>query len=99
MRVIFSLILALCMCTSLAQTSERIDSLEGVLNGEPPPVESAKVTILNKLCAAYRGNDQNKAIDYGKTALELATAISDYEGMAGSLNNIEIGRASCRGRV
>ncbi|HIA07147.1 MAG TPA: tetratricopeptide repeat protein, partial [Flavobacteriales bacterium] len=88
MRVIFSLILTLCMCTSLAQTSERIDSLEGVLNGEPPPVDTVKVTILNKLCAAYMGNDQDKAIDYGKAALELATAISDYEGMASSLNTL-----------
>jgi len=88
MRVIFSLILTLCVCASLAQNTERIDSLESVLNGDPPPVDSAKAKILNMLCLAYQGKDQDKAIDYGKAALKLATAISDYEGMASSMNNI-----------
>lgn len=70
---------------SRAQQSE-IDSLENVL--KTIPVDTARVSHLNRLVAVLRERDNIKAMEYAFRAKDLAEKLNDKRGLGLALENL-----------
>ncbi len=71
-----------------AQPTAVADSLQRELMRNPP--DSVKVRLLNALAWEYRGAQMLRALEYGKQALELASALNMKEDMINSYNFIGV---------
>ena len=71
-----------------AQSATITDSLQRALMQNPP--DSVKVRLLNALAWEYRGVQMLRALEYGKQALELATALELEDDMINSYNFIGV---------
>ncbi len=71
-----------------AQSVTITDSLQRALMLNPP--DSIKVRLLNGLAWEYRGVQMLRALEYGRQALELATALGLEDDMINSYNFIGV---------
>jgi two-component system, NarL family, sensor kinase len=72
---------------ALADNSEKADSLLKLL---PQAKDTLRVKILTELCWEFCYNEPEKALEYGKEALEIATLLNYENGLAASNNRIGI---------
>ena len=70
---------------AFAQRNE-IDSLESLV--KMVPSDTNKVFLLNRLVAALRDKDNNKALGYAQQATDLAQLLSDKNGLSQAYENL-----------
>lgn len=74
--------------SAFAQQTAIADSLQRALMNNPP--DSVKVRLLNGLAWEYRGLQMLRAMEYGKQALELGTALDMKSDVINSHNFIGV---------
>lgn len=71
--------------STVAQVPQLLRQLERTL---PAKTDTARINALNQLCWGYRRIDSEKAIRYGKRALELSSGNHYWRGLAFAYKNL-----------